>query len=180
MSDCKICQMMQARKDLVYETPDLAAFISPSPAVPGHIILAPKVHAPIIELVPDHIVGELFAAANTISMSVFEGLKAHGTNILIQNGVPAGQKFPHVFLSIIPRREKDGLALAWQPKTMSPEELAGLEGRLKGESGSIGPFQKEKPKVIEEPKKPEPKPKEENSQPVEEEDIFTRQLRRIP
>mgnify|MGYP001614905540 CR=1 FL=1 len=179
MSDCKICQMIAERKDFVYETPDLAAFISPSPAAPGHIIIAPKVHAPIIEMVPDPVVGELFAAANIVSMSVFEGLKAHGTNILIQNGVPAGQKFPHVFLSVIPRREKDGLALAWQPKTMSPEELASLENKLKEESRSIGPFQEEKPKGIEEPKKPEPVKSNDESPPLEE-DIFTRQLRRIP
>ena len=160
---------------MIYEDESLIAMLSSTPATLGHIVVAPKQHAPIIEMVPDWIVGDLFTVANTMSTAVFEGLKAQGTNILVQNGIPAGQSVPHAHLSVIPRRENDGLPLMWQPRPIGPEELAQLETKLKDESKNIGPFQKSKPKPVEE-KKPEPireeQPGEENYQ--------LRQLRRIP
>lgn len=182
MTDCPICSRI-AEKKFVYETEDVAVMIPPEPFARGHLIVVPKAHQPIIETVPDFVVGEMFSVANTVSMAVFEGLKAHGTNIVLQNGLPAGQRYPHAAISVIPRYDKDGLPLMWKPKTLGPDDFADIEIKMKEESKSIGPFQKERPKMIEQPREEPPKaepPKEESKDESEEMDYRIASLIRIP
>ncbi|MEM3154860.1 MAG: HIT family protein [Candidatus Woesearchaeota archaeon] len=170
MSGCIFCQLMAKKINLLFEDDKLFAMLSPEPVAPGHVVILPKEHAPIIEAVPDFIVGDMFKTANKIGIAVFEVLGAHGTNIIVQNGQPAGQKHNHTMLSVIPRFENDNLQIGWQPKPADEGELSKLEGIIKEETKNVGLFEREKPKPIE-----VEKPKE-----MTKEDYRTKQLRRIP
>ncbi|MEM2916688.1 MAG: HIT family protein [Candidatus Woesearchaeota archaeon] len=169
---CETCSLIKEKKGLLYEDDQIAILIAPKPATAGHIILAPKRHAAILEQVPDFLVGKIFDKANKVSIAVFEALGAEGTNIILNNGVAAGQATNHFLLNVLPRRENDGINLAWQPKQLSEEEMSTIELKLKDESKNIGIFEKEeeKPKEI---KKPE-EIKE------EEENYLLKQLERLP
>jgi len=173
MSDCDICKQIKERNNLLYEDEKIAAFLSLNPATAGHIIIAPKQHAPILEQVPDFIVSELFIKANKLSIACFEAIGAEGTNIIIQNGIAAGQSVPHTTIHIVPRKENDGLNLLWKPKQQSEEQMSTLELMIKEEAKKIAPFEKEKPKPIE-IKKPE------EIKPTKEENYMIKQLKRIP
>lgn len=155
---------------MLFENEKVFAMLSPEPAVPGHVLVLPKQHAPIIEAVPDFVVSNMFVVANKIGAAVFEGLGAQGTNVLIQNGTTAGQRHNHAMVQVIPRFEKDGLQLGWTPKQAEDEELAKMESKIKDETTSVGVFEreKEKPTEVEKPKE------------VKEEDWRAKQLRRIP
>jgi histidine triad (HIT) family protein len=170
---CEICDLIKSKKGKLYEDEKVYAFLAPKPATTGHVIITTKEHYPILEQVPDLVTGELFVKANKISMSCFETIGAEGTNILIQNGVAAGQKHNHVILHVIPRRDKDGLNLAWQPKQMGEEEMSTVELKVKQETGAIGSFEKEKEKPIE-----IKGPEEIEAGP--EEDYLIKQLERLP
>src|SRR3989344_7120887 len=98
MSDCTFCQLIQKKANVLYDDEKLVVMLSPEPALPGHLLVVPKVHATILEQVPDFIVGDMFKAANKASSAIFESLGAQGTNVLIQNGPPAGQRHNHVML----------------------------------------------------------------------------------
>jgi histidine triad (HIT) family protein len=171
---CPICDLMKEKKGMLYEDEQIAIMLAPKPAVAGHIILAPKTHAAILEQVPDFVIGKLFDKANKVSIAVFETLGAEGTNIIANNGVAAGQNVNHFILNVLPRKENDGMSFAWQPRQLSEEEMSTIELKLKDESKNIGIFEKEKPKPKEE-KKPE-KMKEEK----EEENYLLKQLDRLP
>ncbi len=172
--NCAICELKKS-KELLYEDKDVFAVLSPEPATFGHIIVAPKKHYQIIEQIPDYEFGYLFNIANKLSTAVFEGIGAQGTNIIIQNGVEAGQDIPHVAIHIIPRRENDGLNFEWAPKQLTEEQMSTVELQLKEGAKDIGGFQKEeKAEPIKLDKKPQ---KLELS---DQENYLIKQLRRIP
>ena len=173
MSSCKLCEM--DREGLIYEDKDVAAVISKEPASLGHIILYPKKHYPIIEQIPDYEFAHLFHIANKLSVAVFETIGCQGTNIIIQNGVAAGQTIPHVSVHIIPRKEEDGLNFEWDTKKLSEEEMSTVELKVKEETDKIGGFEKEKRKEV---IKLDKKKTEKISS--EEENYLIKQLRRIP
>lgn len=170
MSDCVFCQLIQKKVNALFEDDKILAMISPEPAVAGHVLVLPKAHAPILEAVPDFVVGDMFKVANKIGIAVFEALGAHGTNLLVQNGPPSGQRHNHAMLHVIPRFENDNLPIGWAPKPAPEEELSSLESKIKDETRNVGLFEHEKPKPIE-----VERPKE-----VAKEDYRMKQLRRIP
>jgi histidine triad (HIT) family protein len=172
--NCETCELIKSKNGMLYEDEHIAMMLAPKPAVPGHIILLPKKHAAILEQVPDYVAGSLFDKANKASIAVFETLGAQGTNIIINNGVAAGQTTNHCTLHVLPRQEKDNLNLAWQPRQLPEEEMSTIELKLKEEAKNIGAFEKElqKPKEI--------MPKEPEKEECEEENHLIRQLKRMP
>ncbi len=159
---------------MLYEDDKVIAFLDPSYL--GKIMLMPKEHYPIIENVPDFVVGHLFEVANKLSKALFEGLNATGTNIIVNNGVSAGQTIPHFCISIVPRRENDGINLQWQPKQLSDDEMSTVELQLKEEAKNIGSFEGEKKEPVNMDEKTEKIEEKEG----DEENYLIKQLRRIP
>ena len=149
MTDCVLCQAL-TRKDLVlYEDDQVAAILHPQGAQPGHVVVLPKQHSPILEQVPDFVVGALFVKANQLSRILFENMEVGGVNLLVQNGVSAGQRQSHVMVHVLPRKENDSLNLLWKTRQLSEEEFSSVELKLKEETKVIGQFEREKPAPIE-------------------------------
>jgi len=144
-----LCQAI-TRKDLIlYEDEKIAAILHPQGASPGHIVVLPKQHSPILEQVPDFVVGQLFAKANQLSRVLFESLEVGGVNLLIQNGVSAGQRQSHVMLHVLPRKENDGINMLWKTRQLSEEEFSTIELKIKEETKVIGQFENETPPPVE-------------------------------
>lgn len=122
---CSICDA-RMEKNLVYQNDRIKILLALEPATSGHLQIFSTEHFAIMEEVPDELLGYMSMAANKISMLLFELLKVHGTNIIIQNGIPAGQMIPHFSINIIPRRTDDGLKLDWDIKQASPESLESI------------------------------------------------------
>ena len=170
---CTICDQIKDNKHVLAQTETLAILLAQEPAANGHIIIVPKQHAPIAEQVPDNVIAEMFTTANSLSAQLFEQLGVQGTNLLLQNGLAAGQTANHVTLNIIPRKENDGINLEWQAKQISDDEMNQLEATIKAESEHIGKFEKE---ITPTPLKPE------ETETVEEGEVdyMIQQLKRIP
>ena len=138
--------------DILYEDADVVLAIKDFSCIAGQITVFPKQHHTILEMVPDDLVQKCFVLANKVSMAIFDSLGAQGTNIIIQNGLGAGQKVPHFAVEVIPRREGDGLKLQWDPKQLSPDEMDTAYLMLKEEGDKLLELGKKKEK------KEEPKP----------------------
>jgi hypothetical protein len=110
-----------------------------------------------------------------------------GTNIIVQNGVAAGQKAQHFMVHVIPRQEGDGLVFDVPQKQMKEEELEVVRKKLaahlgqKNEVPGLQPVQKapvaerqaaetEEPDIEEPPEIEIDHEREIPSQPVEEAD----------
>lgn len=177
MTECELCSIAAGKEkgERVYEDNNFIAVLSQKPAALGHIILFPKKHYQIIEQIPDYAFGEMFRIANKLSIADFEAVKANGSNIIVQNGVAAGQDAAHVSVHLIPRNENDGLNFQWQPKQLNEEQMSTVELKLKEEAKHIGVFEKkEKKEPIIIDKKPE------EIKPTKEENYLIKQLMRVP
>jgi histidine triad (HIT) family protein len=174
---CEHCAMIDGKRKAwkVYEDDKVLAVLAEQPAAIGHILVMPKNHHQIIEQVPDFILSHLLVVANKLMSATFEAFGAQGTNMLIQNGIPAGQSWPHFMLHIIPRREGDGLSYQWQPKQMSQDDLSTVELQIGEFTKGIGDFEREKPKpiVLDEAKPLDDMESDENS-------LRVRHLTRLP
>ncbi len=169
---CDICEIFK-HKDVfkvVYEDELCMAILHESPANYGHTMVMPKEHFTIVELVPDKILEHLFTIANMISTALFETLNLQGTNIVINNGVDAGQKDPHLVINIIPRTENDGINFEWKAEPANEDDLKTAELKLKEFTNKIGVEEKEK----------EPMEVKEHIEEVDDEDYMFKQLRKIP
>ncbi len=136
--NCDQCKLLDLpSKPFIYEDDKVFAMLAPQPAAKGHMLVMPKVHLPILENVPDELMAHTYTIANKISMALFDGLQAQGTNVLICNGIPAGQESAHFMVQVIPRMPDDGLGFVWLPRQLTEEQMATIELQLKEECAKI-------------------------------------------
>lgn len=173
MAQCKICQTLnQGSLKKIYEDKQIVAALCPSPVSSGHIWVISKTHYPILEKIPDFLVADLFFVANKISVSVFEALGVQGTNIFVQNGIEAGQKYSHFIINIIPRMPNDNIALEWQPKQLTEEEMSTVELKIKDQTANVGKVEKKEDRPINLDKR--------EKKQADQTDFLVKSLRRIP
>ena len=132
---CEYCDIAErnSRAQILHEDEYVVVAVKDLVSIPGQITVFPKKHFTILEAVPDDILLKCSAMAEKVSLAVFESLDSQGTNVLVYNGLGAGQKVPHFAIEVIPRRENDGLNLQWQPKEVHPEELEIVVAQLQEE-----------------------------------------------
>jgi len=151
---CIFCQIVagKVQSKKVYEDEKAIAILDISPANPGHILLLTKEHYSIMPQIPDDEVAHVFMVAKAFSNSMLRSIDAQGTNIIVANGIAAGQRAQHFMVHVIPRKDNDGVNFVLPQKTMEQNEvevvgnklIAALTGAEKAE---------EKPKSMPEPKK---------------------------
>jgi histidine triad (HIT) family protein len=169
MTNCDYCKLIEEKSMTVFEDETVAAVLAPQGASKGHTLIVPKQHTTILEQVPDSVVARIFVLANKVSTVLLQALRAHGTNMIVENGTAAGQGTPHFAVNVIPRTENDGLGFSWHPKKFTEEQISMAELQLKEESKTKAE-EKKTPLKIEEKKRVI---KDEN-------DYLVRQLKRIP
>ena len=167
---CEYCTFVggEGNAEILHDGEQLLVVAKDVAFIPGQLTVLPKEHCTILEMVPEELLAAAASTANKASTILFEQLGAQGTNILVQNGIGAGQKVPHFAVEVIPRREGDGLKLNWTPQTIGDDDLDIVAAQLKEASDQLlqQKFKKEEPK------------KEEVT--ITKEDYRLKALRRIP
>ncbi|MBW2964458.1 HIT domain-containing protein [Candidatus Woesearchaeota archaeon] len=131
---CIFCQIVSGKvaSKRVYEDDKLIAILDINPANPGHVLIMPKEHYPIVPLMPLPDVRQLFAVVKKISRAQIRSLGVEGTNIFVANGSVAGQKAPHIMVHSIPRKEGDGVTVFSLPKNqITPQDQEKLRVAIK-------------------------------------------------
>jgi len=123
--NCEFCEIIEGKgkAEILYQDADIVIAVRDNVVAPGQITVFPKKHLPILEMVPNSLLEKCATMANKVSIALFEGLSGQGTNVIVKNGLGAGQSVPHFAIEIIPRVENDGLNLQWEPKQASEDEL---------------------------------------------------------
>ncbi|MDD3531018.1 MAG: HIT domain-containing protein [Candidatus Pacebacteria bacterium] len=117
---------------MLHETPHSAAFMSID--IPGnedgHVLVIPKKRYPDLAMIPDETLGDMLVSIKKVgdAISVDHG----GYNVLLNNGLDAGQYIIHTHFHIIPRREGDGITIeGWQRSEISRDDFIQLNEKLK-------------------------------------------------
>jgi histidine triad (HIT) family protein len=134
---CEYCDIIQGKRKatVLYSDESIIAFLAPKPATIGHVVVAPKRHYPILETLGEDIVSHSFKVANALSSAVFQAIKCEGTNILVHNGIAAGQRSPHFSINVIARKQGDGLNFEWKPRKVESAEMEDILQKIKQQSG---------------------------------------------
>ncbi len=147
---CIFCHIVEGKvqSKKVYEDDKCMGILDINPANPGHVLLLPKEHYSIMPQVPEDEISHLFIIAKTISNTALRSLGVQGTNIIVQNGIVAGQKAQHFMIHIIPRKEKDGINFELPQREIPEEELEVIRKKLETNLGAVREI-KPKPKIQE-------------------------------
>jgi histidine triad (HIT) family protein len=136
---CIFCHIVagkvQSRK--VFEDDKTLGILDINPANPGHILLMPKEHYSIMPQMPDDLLKHIFMVAKELSNSVLRALGVQGTNIIVANGVAAGQRANHFMVHIIPRKQRDGLEFTLPQKKHSEKQLIEVRDKLSEKMASL-------------------------------------------
>ena len=144
---CIFCQIVagkvQSRK--VYEDDIALGILDINPANPGHTLLLTKEHYSIMPQIPADEVQHVFMVVKALSNAMLRGIDAQGTNIIVANGVAAGQRAQHFMVHIIPRKENDNVEFVLPQKTMTEKEIDEIGDKLVEALGTVKKEQKEQP-----------------------------------
>ena len=162
---CIFCHIISGKvaSKKIYEDDICLAILDINPANPGHILVLPKEHYQIMPQVPEETIAHLFMVVKHLSQAALKALKVEGVNILIANGVAAGQKAPHFMIHIIPRTKDDGLKFIVPQKKVSDSDLKVLHDNVKQRINAVFGIEKEEPVVLD----PEPEQIVEKAEMVE-------------
>ena len=146
---CIFCQIIsgsvQSRK--IYEDEHVLAVLDINPANPGHILVMPRDHYSIMPQIPEEEVEHIFLVAKMLSNASLRALEVQGSNIIVANGVAAGQRAQHFMAHLIPRKENDNLNFEVPQKNIPEKELENIQEMLSESLGKkIG--EKERPMPI--------------------------------
>ena len=106
--------------EILLEDDDILVLLPKKSFCQGHLQIFVKGGFAILDQVPNPLFQKMMQIANKLSSVLFETLGAQGTNLLVQNGVSAGQSNPNFCVNVIPRFENDGLVFDW-PKNQADE-----------------------------------------------------------
>jgi len=122
---CIFCQIISGKiqSKRVYEDDEALVILDINPANPGHMLIMPKEHYAIMPQIPEETIAHLFTVVKTLSNTALRSLGVQGSNVIVANGVAAGQKAQHFMIHLIPRKEEDGLEFTMPQKDHSENEL---------------------------------------------------------
>ena len=140
---CVFCQIIagKVQSKKIYEDEKVIVLMDINPANPGHALLMTKEHYSIMPQIPDDEIAYVFMVAKSLSNSMLRSIDAQGTNIIVANGIAAGQRAQHFMAHIIPRKENDGIDFVLPQKTIEEKEIESVGNKLIAALG--GTFEKE-------------------------------------
>ncbi|MAG60531.1 hypothetical protein CL619_01970 [archaeon] len=185
-SDYELIGQGKGYAQVVYEDKHFVAFVQEKAIAPGQITIIPRTKYTILEMFPSQLLSELFTVIKKVSEAVFETLKCHGTNVLVENGVSAGQDQPVMSVHVIPRFTDDGIPLEWEPKQLEEFDMDDALSQLTAAAITLGEdVVKDGPEATEEDDEESDKEgsdgkETEGKSEKEEENYLIQSLRKIP
>ena len=126
--DCVFCKIIAGDipGHIVFESPEMLAFLDIGPLADGHVLLVPREHyETIIDLSPE-LMAALAKTMRSLGEVLLEVTGAPGFNVLQNNGAVAGQVVNHVHFHLIPRFDGDGLGYRWNAGAYEPGRAEAL------------------------------------------------------
>ena len=133
---CIFCRIASgdAPASIVYEDDTVIAFLDTLPISPGHTLVIPRRHAAsLAKLDPDDGASVMQVAQRMAGVLRRSGIRCEAVNLLLNDGVEAGQRVFHIHMHVIPRWSGDNARLRRDPnEALSPrEELDALAQQIR-------------------------------------------------
>jgi len=161
---CLFCGIASGKvpAKIIYDSPDVMAFLDIRPANPGHVLVIPKKHVETLPDLPDDLNASLLQVVKIIAQAQVEAIGAQGVNVLQNNGELAGQAVPHVHVHVIPRFKGDKVVINYSGLVeLKEEQFEEIQKRLISKAKELASSMSTGTiKEIKEEKLPEPEPEQ--------------------
>lgn len=119
MQSCVFCKIISRVEDadIIGETESAIIFSPLSPAVFGHILVAPKAHIPDLWSLNLEAANQIMAATLRASHALKNALSPDGLNLINSAGEAASQTIFHVHFHLVPRWHGDQFGEIWPPRS---------------------------------------------------------------
>jgi histidine triad (HIT) family protein len=133
MTDCVFCKLRdgQIPSMKIFEDDMTIAFMDINPINSGHCLVITKAHAANLYEADVTDLQAAMATAQRVAVSIRDGLKPDGLNMLQANGPAAFQSVPHFHLHLIPRWNNDGKGFDWKLVPGNREQIMKVGERLR-------------------------------------------------
>ena len=127
--DCVFCEIVAGRSpaSVVYRDGLVIAFMDLGAVTPGHLLVVPTEHYPLLGDLPDDLAAHVFLVAKRLAAAIrASGLRCDGINLLVADGEAAFQEVLHHHVHVFPRWPGDGFSIdatAWSEPKPSRAEL---------------------------------------------------------
>lgn len=109
MKDCIFCKIVEGKipSNKIWENENFLAFLDIYPVGEGHTLLVPKKHFSNLLEVEKNYSEEYMDALKKVGAKLMEKYDSSGFNVVLNNGVNAGQVVDHVHFHLLPRKKGD-------------------------------------------------------------------------
>ena len=120
-TDCVFCGIFRREVpgSWIYEDDRVAVIMTIGPVTPGHAMVLPKAHVPLLADLPEEDGQHLFTVAQRTAEAIrASGLRCEGINLFLADGEAAFQEIPNLHLHVFPRYAGDPFKLVadWDVK----------------------------------------------------------------
>jgi histidine triad (HIT) family protein len=134
MNDCIFCKIVRGEipSAKILETDTVLAFLDINPVSKGHTLVIPKEHYASFRDMPPDVLTRLAEVLQRVGDALKSELQSDGFNILLNDGLAAGQLIAHAHFHLIPRTEADGV-MDWPAvRPYAEGEIETIRARLAG------------------------------------------------
>ncbi|THU49772.1 hypothetical protein C4D60_Mb06t13050 [Musa balbisiana] len=119
---CVFCRIIRGESPAfkLYEDDVCICILDSSPLSVGHSLIIPKLHAPSLESTPPPVVAAMCSKIPILSSCIMKATQSDSFNLLVNNGLAAGQVIFHTHLHIIPRKTGDKL---WRSESLRRQPI---------------------------------------------------------
>ncbi|XP_031255671.1 adenylylsulfatase HINT3-like [Pistacia vera] len=110
-NDCVFCKIIRGESPAfkLFEDDMCLCILDTNPLSRGHSLIIPKSHFPSLEATPPSVIAAMCSKVPIISNAIMKTTASDSFNLLVNNGVAAGQVIFHTHIHIIPRKARDCL-----------------------------------------------------------------------
>ena len=136
--NCIFCSIARGRTDvsIVDEDEHTVAFMDIRPVQPGHTLVIPRRHTPLLRDLDDALLQQLWRSAMRVYHALRSSdLRMDALNVMVADGAAAGQEVAHAHVHLVPRTRGDGFGFRFPPGygAMPPRaQLDVLATRIRG------------------------------------------------
>ena len=133
--NCIFCNIVEhtSSAEVLYDNENVLSFLDINPVNFGHTLVITKKHYEDFLSVPKEELDHIIRAVQSISEVIQNKLKCDGFNIVINNGVAAGQTVKHFHFHIIPRFHNDDFRFKLNLKKYSDNLMKEYADKIRAE-----------------------------------------------
>ncbi len=133
MNNCIFCSIVEGRSAswTVYSDEHAIAFMDINPALDGHTLVIPRMHARDLWEIDEESARNVMAAAVRVAATIRKALSPDGINIMHATGAVAFQSVFHFHLHLIPRWSGDPLRLPFVPRPGDRTKIAEIAEKIR-------------------------------------------------